>query len=115
MAGDPDGGRALALTGPARELQIALEHLGRAVHAPVPEGAAAGERRQPAGCVAVDTAVPHETSRLASRAVSERLEPEVRERGEAVVDLRKIGLTGADPRMPPQTLRHLSTGSDDVV
>ena len=48
---------ALALAGPAGELQVALEHLGHPVHPAVAERPATGERGQRRRVVAVDAAV----------------------------------------------------------
>jgi hypothetical protein len=77
----------LPLRGSPRQLQVALEHLRDAVHAPVAEGAAPGQHRQRAGAVAVDAAVLHEAVRLPHRAEPEHLEPEIDERREPVVEL----------------------------
>ena len=60
--------RPLAVAGPARELEVALEHLRHAVHPAVAERAAAGQRGQRAGRVAVDAAVGDEPVGLADRA-----------------------------------------------
>src|SRR5262245_11598724 len=90
-----DGNRsvfALPVARAARELQVALEHLGHAVHASVPDRAAAGDDGDRAGAVAVDAAVVDEAVGLADRAEAERFEPEVDEGREAVVRLRDVDL-----------------------
>ena len=90
----------LPLAGAVRELEVALEHLWDAVHAPVAQGAAAREHRQTGRSVAVDAAVLDEAMSLTDRAETEDLEPEVDERREAVVELGQVDLAGPTPRPP---------------
>ena len=84
------------------ELEVALEHLGDAVHASVAERAATGQDGEPARPVAVDAAVLHEAVGLPDRAEPEDLQPEVDERREAVVQLRQVDVARSDPGAVPQ-------------
>ena len=99
MARQPEHAiRELALAGASRELEVALEHLRHAVHAPVAERAAAGEDRQSA--LGGDAAVLDEGVRFADAAVPEGLEPEVDEGREAVVELGQIDVGDRQPGVP---------------
>ena len=100
---------------PTGELQITLEHLWDAVHAPVPEGSSAAEHRQRPLAIAVDAAFEHHPVRLADRAQRQRLHPEVHERREPVVDLREVDLRRPEPGPLPQAPRRLLPDLHDVV
>ncbi len=64
---------ALAVSGPPRELEVALEHLRHAVHSPVAQRAPARQGRDRSSAVAVDASVGYELVRLAFLAVAEHL------------------------------------------
>src|SRR5438270_14006711 len=103
MAGEANGDvLALAITGSARQLQVALEHLRHAVHPAVAEGAATGKGGHRAGPVAVDAAVLDEAVRLAGRADTERLEPEPDEGREAVIHLGQVDVARSHAGVVPQ-------------
>src|SRR6476660_4424107 len=102
MAGEPDVRvPELTVAGAPRELQVALEHLRDAVHPPVAERPAAGQRGQAAGGDA-DPAVADEAVGLSDRAEAERLEPEPHERRESVIDLRHVDVADRQSRVLPE-------------
>ncbi len=86
--------RSLACSGTLGQLQVALEHLGDAVHPSVAQRPTAREGRERAGLVAVEAAVEGELVRFAGSYEAEGLEPVVDEGREAVVDLGQIHLLG---------------------
>src|SRR6478752_5777713 len=87
-----------------RQLQVALEHLGHAVHAAVAQRAPTRQRWDGARSVAVDAAGVHETVRFAGRAEAQRLEPEPHERRKAVVDLGQVYVGDGEPSFAPEPL-----------
>src|SRR5579859_6043062 len=90
----------LTVAGAAGQLQVALEHLGHSVHAPAAQRPAAGQRGQ--ATVGLDAAVLDKAVRLSTGAVPQYLQPHVHQRGETVIDLRKVNFGPAETRMLPK-------------
>ncbi len=115
VARHADCGLPLAVAGPARQLEVALEHLGDAVHAPVaerPPPDSAG--RAPERSLSMP---PSATKRCASPGGQKPsdLQPEPHERREPVVHLGQVHVLGPEAGVRPQPTRHLGAAVEDVV
>lgn len=116
MAGQSDRSLlSLAITGSPGKLQVALEHLRNTVHSPVSQRPTAGQHRQTARTIAIDTAILDETVGFSLRAQTQRLEPEINERRESIVELGEVDVSRSEARAIPQTTGRLSSNPHDVV
>ena len=105
MAGETDlNPGQLPFSGPAGQLQVALQHLRNTMQPPITERAAPGRNRKSGA--GRDGSALDEVVRLPDGTVTERLEPQVDERRKPVIQLGQVDVADArDPSSPTAARR----------